>query len=36
VLLEDYMRKLQRTGKEDSYELLTPREREITATGGGK
>ena len=29
VLLEDYMRKLQRTGKEDSYELLTPREREI-------
>ncbi|HTS61330.1 MAG TPA: response regulator transcription factor [Candidatus Acidoferrales bacterium] len=29
VLLEDYMRKLQRTGAEDSYELLTPREREI-------
>jgi two-component system response regulator NreC len=29
VLLEDYMRKLQRTGKEDSYELLSPREREI-------
>jgi two-component system response regulator NreC len=29
VLLEDYMRKLQRTGVEDSYELLTPREREI-------
>jgi DNA-binding NarL/FixJ family response regulator len=28
VLLEDYMRKLQRTGKEDSYELLSPRERE--------
>jgi two-component system, NarL family, response regulator NreC len=29
VLLEDYMRKLQRTGGEDSYDLLTPREREI-------
>jgi len=29
VLLEDYMRKLQRTGAEDSYELLSPREREI-------
>jgi len=29
VLLEDYMRKLQRTGLEDSYELLSPREREI-------
>jgi DNA-binding NarL/FixJ family response regulator len=29
VLLDDYMRKLQRTGAEDSYELLTPREREI-------
>lgn len=29
VLLEDYLRKLQRTGVEDSYELLTPREREI-------
>jgi RNA polymerase sigma factor (sigma-70 family) len=29
VLLEDYMRKLQRTGAEDSYDLLTPREREI-------
>jgi DNA-binding NarL/FixJ family response regulator len=29
VLLEDYMRKLQRTGKEDSYELLSPREREV-------
>ncbi len=29
VLLEDYMRKLQRTGSEDSYDLLTPREREI-------
>ena len=28
VLLEDYMRKLQRTGAEDSYDLLTPRERE--------
>ncbi len=29
VLLEDYMRKLQRAGVEDSYELLSPREREI-------
>lgn len=29
VLLEDYMRKLQRTGGESSYDLLTPREREI-------
>jgi two-component system response regulator NreC len=29
VLLEDYMRKLLRTGAEDSYELLSPREREI-------
>jgi len=29
VLLEDYMKKLQRTGSEDSYDLLTPREREI-------
>ncbi len=29
MLLEDYMRKLQRSGAEDSYELLTPREREI-------
>jgi DNA-binding NarL/FixJ family response regulator len=29
VLLEDYMRRLQRTGAEDSYELLSPREREI-------
>jgi DNA-binding NarL/FixJ family response regulator len=29
VLLADYMRKLQRTGGEDSYELLSPREREI-------
>jgi DNA-binding NarL/FixJ family response regulator len=29
VLLEDYVRKLQRTGGEDSYDLLTPREREI-------
>ena len=28
VLLEDYMRRLQRTGAEDSYELLSPRERE--------
>ncbi|HMK28480.1 MAG TPA: response regulator transcription factor [Terriglobales bacterium] len=29
VLLDDYMRKLERSGAEDSYELLTPREREI-------
>ncbi|HUA17758.1 MAG TPA: response regulator transcription factor [Bryobacteraceae bacterium] len=29
VLLEDYMRKLQRTGAEDSYDLLSSREREI-------
>ena len=29
VLLEDYMRTLQRSGSEDSYDLLTPREREI-------
>jgi two-component system response regulator NreC len=29
ILLEDYMRKLERTGAEDSYELLTPREREV-------
>ncbi|MGA2118890.1 MAG: response regulator transcription factor [Bryobacteraceae bacterium] len=29
VLLEDYMRKLERTGAEDTYELLSPREREI-------
>jgi DNA-binding NarL/FixJ family response regulator len=29
LLLDDYMRKLERSGAEDSYELLTPREREI-------
>lgn len=29
VLLEDYLRKLRKTGGEDSYELLSPREREI-------
>ncbi len=29
VLLEDYVRKLRRTGGEDSYDLLTPREREV-------
>jgi len=29
VLLEDYMRRLRRTGGEDSYDLLSPREREI-------
>ena len=29
LLLDDYIRKLERTGAEDSYELLTPREREV-------
>ena len=29
ILLEDYLRKLQRKGVEDSYDLLSPREREI-------
>lgn len=29
VLLDDYVRKLKRSGAEDSYDLLTPREREI-------
>ena len=29
MLLEDYVRKLQRAGVEDSFELLTLREREI-------
>jgi DNA-binding NarL/FixJ family response regulator len=29
VLLQDYMRKLQRAGAEDSYDLLSAREREI-------
>ena len=29
VLLEDYMRKIERAGVEDSYDLLSPREREI-------
>jgi len=29
VLLQDYMRRLERTGAEDTYELLSPREREI-------
>jgi two-component system, NarL family, response regulator NreC len=29
VLLEDYMRKLERSGAEDSYDLLSGREREI-------
>jgi len=29
VLLEDYVRKMQRTGAVDSYDLLTPREREV-------
>jgi len=29
VLLDDYVRKLRRSGTEDPYDLLTPREREI-------
>lgn len=29
VLLDDCVRKLQRSGTEDAYDLLTPREREI-------
>lgn len=29
MLVEDYMRQMQQRGLEDSYELLTPREREI-------
>jgi DNA-binding NarL/FixJ family response regulator len=29
VLLQDYMRKLHRSGAEDSYDLLSPREREV-------
>jgi DNA-binding NarL/FixJ family response regulator len=29
MLVEDYMRQMQQRGIEDSYELLTPREREI-------
>ena len=29
VLLDDYVRKLRRSGTEDAYDLLTPREREI-------
>ena len=29
VHLDDYVRKLQRSGAEDAYDLLTPREREI-------
>jgi len=29
VRLEDYMRKLDRAGAEDSFELLSPREREV-------
>ena len=29
VLLDDYLRKLKRSGAEDAYDLLTPREREI-------
>lgn len=29
LLLDDYIRKLKRSGTEDAYDLLTPREREI-------
>jgi two-component system, NarL family, response regulator NreC len=29
LLLDDYVRKLKRSGTEDAYDLLTPREREI-------
>lgn len=29
LLLDDYVRKLKRTGTEDAYDLLTPREREV-------
>lgn len=29
VLLDDYIRKLKRSGAEDAYDLLTPREREV-------
>jgi len=29
LLLDDYVRKLKRSGTDDSYDLLTPREREI-------
>ena len=29
VLLEDHMRKLKRTGAEDSFDLLSPRERQV-------
>ena len=29
ILLQDYMRKLRRSGGEDSYDLLSPREREV-------
>jgi two-component system, NarL family, response regulator NreC len=29
VLLDDYVRKLKRSGADDAYDLLTPREREI-------
>jgi two-component system, NarL family, response regulator NreC len=29
ILLQDYIRKLRRSGAEDSYDLLSPREREV-------
>jgi len=37
ILVEDYVREMRRRGAEDSYELLTPREREILQMlAGGK
>ena len=37
MLVEDYVREIRTRGAEDSYELLTSREREILhLTGGGK
>jgi len=37
ILVEDYVREMKKRGAEDSYELLTPREREILQMlAGGK
>jgi DNA-binding NarL/FixJ family response regulator len=37
ILVEDYVREMRKRGAEDSYELLTPREREILQMlAGGK
>ena len=37
ILVEDYVREMRKRGAEDSYELLTPREREILQLlAGGK